>query len=166
MAHYSSESYFEGRILQVYKYEMRVFSIKQVKFGTMIKVLYSKYAPSFVTHFSHHSCNLWIPRQWKSSPFAANHSLSHFFTSSYELKRCSASVWHRCEQVVIGTSQVQWVSSKGWTELPRRVFPMCREPFVMEHFHEKQSLCVASFSILAVFQARNSSYRSIVVANV
>ena len=47
-------------------------------------------------------------------PFSANYSSSHFFTSSYEPKRCSASAWnHQCKQVVIGRSQVWWITRMG-----------------------------------------------------
>ena len=36
---------------------------KNFKFGRMIKVLYSKYAPLLFIHFPHLSGNLWIPCQ-------------------------------------------------------------------------------------------------------
>ena len=46
------------------------------------KQIYSKYLPSLTIHFSHLSDNLCIPRQKNSSFFEANHSSSHFLTSS------------------------------------------------------------------------------------
>ena len=43
----------------MYKYEMGdFFTKKHLNIGRMIKVLYSKYAPSLVIHFSHPSGDL------------------------------------------------------------------------------------------------------------
>ena len=79
---------------RVYKYETLIFLLKnQVKFGRMIKSALFKVCSI--------ACYTLIPSfgqfvnitPVKIYPLVANHSSSHFFTSSYESKRCSVSAW-------------------------------------------------------------------------
>ena len=68
-----------------------LFLKKHVKFGRMVKsasfnacsIACYIYFPIFRAIYEYYAS--------KSSPFAANRSSSHFFTSSYESKRCSES---------------------------------------------------------------------------
>ena len=104
----------------------------------------------------------------KISPFCCEPFVESFFHIFVRIEApLSKYVNHRCKQVVIGRSQV-WSKLPGM-ELPSWVVPTCREPYlpyVIKHCHEGKWLCVASFDILAFFQAGNCSNRSIVVGNV
>ena len=72
----------------VYEYEMRIFFLnKQVKFEKNDKKCFIK---GMLNHLLYIFPIFRAICEYHVS-FVANHSLSHFFTSSYEPKRCSAS---------------------------------------------------------------------------
>ena len=69
------------------------FLNKLVKFGRIIKSAIFKICSiacyTFFASFGH----FVNTTPGNTSPFAENHSSNHFFTSSYEPRRCSASAW-------------------------------------------------------------------------
>ena len=80
---------------QVYKYEMTIFfpKKKHVKFGRMIKRNLFKVC-SIASYTFFPSFEQFVDTTpVKIFPFCREHSSSHFFTSSYESKHCSASAW-------------------------------------------------------------------------
>ena len=93
---------------QVHKYEMWLFLIKKhVKFGGVVKMFYSKYAPSLVIHFF----IFWTISEYHASK---NHDLllrtilraifSHLRTNQSAASMC---VTHQCKQVIIERNQVR-----------------------------------------------------------
>ena len=89
---FSNIKHCDGNNSQVHKYEIRTSCLKKhIKFGRMIKsALFKICSIAFHTFFPPFG-QFVDTTPVKSSPFTANHSSSHFFTSPYESKCCRAS---------------------------------------------------------------------------
>ena len=104
----------------MYKYEMTIFfpQKKHVKFGRIIKRDLFKVC-SIVSYTFFPSFGQFVDTApVKIFPFCRKPFIEPFFHIFVRTKALfSKCVIHRCKQVVIGRSQVWWISRMGWNFL-------------------------------------------------
>ena len=167
---YFSSTYSQSLLYQVYKYEMRIFFLKKhVKFGRLTKsglfkvcsVACYTFSPIFRAICEYHVSKIFF--------FCCEPFIEPFFHIFVRIKALLSKVRNPLMQTSGNRKELSPVSKPHEVELPSWVFATYREPvlaYMMEHFHKEKWLCIVSFDILAPFQSRNGSNRSIVVGNV